>query len=54
MHLLILSNGDYPARRAGRHRQKAPAWLSRTGKAELAIGEEEDGASAPDLPVAGL
>jgi len=33
--------------------QSAPARLSGTGKAELAVGEEEEGAAAPGFPVAG-
>lgn len=53
MHLLILSDGDYPARRAGQHRQSALARLSRTGKAEIAVREEGDKAAAPHFPIAG-
>lgn len=50
---LTLSDGDCRAPRAGRHRRSAPARLSGTGKAEIAVGEEGDGAAAPSFPVAG-
>lgn len=50
MHSLTLSDGDCLARRAGRHQRSALARLSGMGKAEIAVGEEGDGAAAPSFP----
>lgn len=42
MHLLILSNGDYLARRAGQHWRSAPAWLSVTDRQNLLLGRRTE------------